>query len=65
MSPCEEKDVVQNISLQIGPQLVIGKVKQMKASTKLNVTCCKTPDKVNKTYMYIYEMNGNHMYFAL
>lgn len=43
MSLYEENNIEQNIVLQIGPQLVFENVKQMKNTTKLNVTCCKSP----------------------
>ena len=46
MSLNEENNVNQSIFLHIGPQLVFENMKQMKNTTKLNVTCCKSPEKV-------------------
>ena len=55
MSLYEEKNVDQSIVLQIGPQLVFENVKQMKNTTKLNLTCCKSStEKVDS--MHVNEM---------
>ena len=57
MSLYEENDVDQSIVLQIGPQLVFENVKQMKNTTKLNVTCCKSStEKVDS--MHVNEMRN-------